>query len=63
MSAAPAGLDAATIRIGSAEHRRLLAQFFNDTHAEYVPEKTDWPLLSGAELKRLTAPPFWQEAV
>ena len=63
MSVAPADIESSTWRPGSAEHRRLLAQFFLDTHIEYVPEKIRWPALSAAELARLTALPFWQEAV
>ena len=63
MSVAPADIESSTWRPGSAEHRRLLAQFFLDTHIEYVPEKIRWPAFSAAELARLTALPFWQEAV
>lgn len=63
MSVVPADLETSTPRMGSAGHRRLLARFFTDTYVEYVPEKIDWPALSDAELKRLTALPFWQEAV
>jgi hypothetical protein len=49
--------------VGSAEHRRALAQFFRDTHIEYDPDKVDWPVLGEAERTRLAALPFWQEAV
>ncbi|MDE2052886.1 MAG: ferritin-like domain-containing protein [Gammaproteobacteria bacterium] len=51
------------VRVGSTDHRRLLARFFIDTYHEYVPEKLDWPALSATELTRLTGLPFWQEAV
>ena len=63
MSAAPAEFDASPLRAGSPEHKQLLARFFFATHLEYDPERIAWPELSAAELKRLTALPFWQEAV
>ncbi len=63
MSVVPADLEPSTVRPGSAGHRRLLAQFFIDTHVEYVPERIAWPALSEGELTRLTGLPFWQEAV
>ncbi len=63
MSVARADLETSTPRMGSAEHRRLLARFFTDTYIEYVPEKIDWPALSDAERRRLTGLPFWQAAV
>ena len=63
MSVVPADLDSSTLRIGSAGHRDLLAQFFRDTHVEYLPERMHWPALSAEEIRRLRALPFWQEAV
>lgn len=54
---------AASLEIGSAEHRRALARFFLETHVEYVPEAIEWPQLAEAGRARLAALPFWQEAV
>jgi hypothetical protein len=54
---------AASIEIGSAEHRQILARFFLDTHVDYVPEAIQWPVLEAAERTRLAGLPFWQEAV
>ena len=63
MSVVPAELESARLRAGSAAHTRLLAQFFLDTHVEYVPEEISWPALRDEERARLTGLPFWQEAV
>ena len=63
MSVVPESFEAENLAIGSAEHRRLLGQFFLDTHVEYVPEELQWPALSDEELGRLRSLPFWQEAV
>jgi hypothetical protein len=63
MSVVPANIESETSTVGSAEHRRLLGQFFLDTHVEYVPEQMPWPALAEAELTRLRSLPFWQEAV
>ncbi|MGB6489492.1 MAG: hypothetical protein WBE91_21685 [Steroidobacteraceae bacterium] len=63
MSVVPASFEAENLAVGSAEHRRLLGQFFLDTHVEYVPEQMQWPALSDEELGRLRSLPFWQEAV
>jgi hypothetical protein len=52
---------AAKLEIGSAAHRQLLAQFFLDTHVDYVPESIPWPRLE--DPSRLVGLPFWQEAV
>jgi hypothetical protein len=54
---------AASIEIGSMEHREVLARFFLDTHVHYVPETIGWPDLTGEALARLTGLPFWNEAV
>jgi hypothetical protein len=58
-------MDAAapTLEFGSAEHRRVLARFFLDTHVDYVPEAIRWPALTAEALHKLTGLPFWQEAV
>jgi len=63
MSVVPASFEAENLAIGSAEHRRVLGQFFLDTHVEYVPEQIQWPVLSDEELGRVRSLPFWQEAV
>jgi len=63
MSVVPANFESERLAVGSAEHRRLLGQFFLDTHVEYVPEQMHWPQLSDEELMRLRSLPFWQEAV
>ncbi|MFZ0498248.1 MAG: ferritin-like domain-containing protein [Steroidobacteraceae bacterium] len=63
MSVVPAGFETESLAVGSAEHRRLLGQFFLDTHLEYVPEQLRWPALTDEELLRLRSLPFWQEAV
>ena len=54
---------AASLELGSAQHRHILAQFFLDSHVDYVPEKIVWPRLEEAGRARLTALSFWQEAV
>jgi hypothetical protein len=51
MSAVPANIESERLEFGSAEHRRLLAQFFLGTHLEYVPEHIEWPALGGEELE------------
>jgi hypothetical protein len=63
MSVVPANIESEIPSIGSAEHRRLLGQFFLDTHVQYVPEQMPWPQLAEQELRRLRGLPFWQEAV
>ena len=54
---------ATAVEAGSAEHRRILAKFFVNTHVEYEPESIEWPPLPPEDLARLAALPFWQEAV
>jgi hypothetical protein len=54
---------AATLEIGSMEHRKVLARFFLDTHVQYVPEAIRWPPLTGEALAKLAGLPFWSEAV
>jgi hypothetical protein len=63
MSVVPANIESESLAIGSAEHRRLLGQFFLDTFVDYVPEQMPWPALGEEELARLRSLPFWQEAV
>src|SRR6266850_4934167 len=63
MCATSANIEAPKIRIGSPEHRHILARFFLDTHVDYVPEEIHWPPLEEAERARLSGLPFWQEAV
>jgi hypothetical protein len=63
MSVARAAFESTAIRVGSPEHKQLLAQFFLDSHRDYDPERIAWPVLGREELARLTALPFWQEAV
>ncbi|MGH8297233.1 MAG: ferritin-like domain-containing protein, partial [Steroidobacteraceae bacterium] len=63
MSVVPANIESETLLVGSAEHRRLLGQFFLDTHVAYVPEQMQWPALADEELARVRSLPFWQEAV
>jgi hypothetical protein len=63
MSAVPANIESEILSIGSTGHRRLLGQFFLDTHVDYVPEQMQWPALAEEELTRLRGLPFWQEAV
>ena len=63
MSVVPANIETESLAVGSVEHRRLLGQFFLDTHVEYVPEQMPWPTLAAEELGRLRSLPFWQEAV
>jgi hypothetical protein len=63
MSVVPASIETERLAVGSAGHRRLLGQFFLDTHVDYVPEQIPWPALAAEELTRLRSLPFWQEAV
>jgi hypothetical protein len=67
MSAASPNVELSTstarIASGSSAHRQLLAQFFLDSHVDYVPEAIQWPALEEAERVRLAGLPFWQEAV
>ena len=63
MSVVPASIESDSLAVGSAEHRRLLGQFFLDTFVDYMPEQIEWPQLADEELARLRGLPFWQEAV
>ncbi len=63
MSVSAAEVESERLPPGSAEHRRLLADFFITTHRHYDPEDIAWPVLAKDELERLSRLPFWQEAV
>jgi hypothetical protein len=63
MSVVPADFEADDRTLAAPAQRRLLGQFFLDTHVDYVPERMPWPTLTDEELQRLRALPFWQEAV
>jgi hypothetical protein len=63
MSVVPANFESENLPVGSPAQRRLLGQFFLDTHLDYVPEQIRWPALQEEELRRLRSLPFWQEAV
>ena len=63
MSVVPANIESENLPVGSLAHRRLLGQFFLDTHLDYLPEQISWPALGEEELRRLCSLPFWQEAV
>ena len=63
MSVVPANIESESPAVGPADYRRLLGQFFLETHVEYDPEQMQWPALADDELARLRALPFWQEAV
>jgi hypothetical protein len=63
MSVVPANIESENPALGSSEYRRLLGQFFLDSHLDYVPEQIQWPQLGEEELTRLRSLPFWQEAV
>jgi hypothetical protein len=51
------------LRIGSDEHRRLFCREFIDTFTPYEVRDVRWPELDDADLQRLRALPFWEEAV
>jgi hypothetical protein len=51
------------LRIGSDEHRRLFCREFLDTFHAYEVRDVRWPDLDEADLQRLRALPFWEEAV
>lgn len=55
--------EAMPLATDSAEFRRLLAEFFLQTHVRYVPEEIQWPPLQESDRLRLAGLPFWQEAV
>ncbi len=49
--------------IGSAEHKALFCREFVDTFHAYEVRDIQWPELGNADLARLRALPFWDEAV
>ncbi len=51
------------MRIGSDAHKELFCHTFLQVHVKYEPEDLPWPDLSGEELERLRAIPFWTEAI
>jgi hypothetical protein len=51
------------LRVGSEEHKRLFCREFVDTHHPYRVPEIRWPELSEADVERLRAMPFWDEAV
>jgi len=57
--AVPAG----PIAIGSDEHKRLMCGVMLDLHDPYKPSEIAWPELDDAARARLTALPFWNDAV
>jgi len=53
----------AELRIGSEEHKKLFCGEFTTTFNAYEVRDLDWPDLDEADLARLRALPFWDEAV
>lgn len=51
------------LRVGSDEHKRLFCREFVDTFHPYEVSDVKWPVLGEADLARLRALPFWEEAV
>jgi len=51
------------LTVGSGEHKRLFCRQFIDTHHLYDVRDLRWPDLDAAEVQRLRAMPFWDEAV
>jgi hypothetical protein len=49
--------------VGSAEHRALFCGEFTRTFDPYEVRDVRWPALDDADLRRLRALPFWEEAV
>lgn len=49
--------------IGSDEHKRLFCREFIDTHDPYDATQILWPELPEADVERLRAMPFWDEAI
>lgn len=51
------------MKIGSEEHKEFFCRNFLATHRQYNPEQLPWPELTGADLDKLRAIPFWDEAL
>jgi len=51
------------LNLGSAEHKALFCHEFVRTFQPYEVRDIRWPLLDDADLQRLRALPFWEEAV
>jgi len=51
------------MKLGSIEHKELFCRSFIDTHLIYQPEHIAFPQLTGADVEKLRAIPFWKEAL
>src|SRR2546427_9918254 len=51
------------LTVGSEEHKTLFCRQFIDTHHLYEVRDIRWPDLDEADVQRLRAMPFWDEAV
>src|SRR5437899_1686945 len=51
------------LTVGSEEHNSLFCRHFIDTHHRYEVRDIRWPDLDEADVQRLRAMPFWDEAV
>ena len=51
------------MRIGSEEHLTLLCGEFIATHRAFDPASLPWPALDDAQIAKLRALPFWDEAI
>ena len=51
------------VRMGSDEHRRLMARMMLDTHDPYRPALIHWPLLDEETRNRIVSLPIWDIAV
>jgi hypothetical protein len=54
---------AATIRLGSEDHKKLFCQMLLTSFDPYKPAVIDWPKLAPEALARLTSLPIWDIAV
>ncbi|MDI2090778.1 ferritin-like domain-containing protein [Commensalibacter oyaizuii] len=52
-----------SIKVGSKEHKQMVAQMFRETFNPYRPTFMDWPKLSTDEINRLKSLPIWDIAV
>lgn len=51
------------MQIGSEEHMTLLCREFIATHQPFDPATLPWPVLDDAQIGKLRALPFWDEAI